>query len=218
MSKENLETAKVYKEKAWMYLENSAEHDNMDKSKASNKRQKLQDLIQSSLSTIPANSKVFEIGCGDGSNSKFMQSLGYDVTASDVADDFVNSAKSKGLKTITFDFLNDEFKDTYSAMLCWRVFVHFTREDVFNALKKAYDALDVGGVFIFNAINRENKSVDEEWVDFEGEYHMGVERYYAYYNKSELDDMIAKIGFKIEKFYFDGGKTNNKWLIYTLKK
>jgi len=73
-------------------------------------------------------------------------------------------------------------------------------------------------VFIFNAINRETKEIDNEWVDFEGEYHMGVERYYNYFLQEELDDIINQTEFKIETFYKNGGDNNNKWLIYVLKK
>ena len=73
-------------------------------------------------------------------------------------------------------------------------------------------------MFIFNAINRETKEIDNEWVDFEGEYHMGVERYYNYFLQEELDDIINQTEFKIETFYKNGGDNNNKWLIYVLKK
>ena len=34
-------------------------------------------------------------------------------------------------------------------------------------------------------MNREIRNVDEEWVDFPNEYHMGVERYYNYFRKEE---------------------------------
>ena len=101
---------------------------------------------------------------------------------------------------------------------CWRVFVHFTKEDALKIMQKAYSALEDSGIFIFNAMNRETKNVDNEWVDFEGEYHMGVERYYNYFSEEDFNDIIQKNGFKIEKLYKEGGDNNNKWLIYVLKK
>lgn len=60
--------------------------------------------------------------------------------------------------------------------------------------------------------------IDNEWVDFEGEYHMGVKRYYNYFSKEDLDNIIKQTKFKIIKFYKEGGDNNNKWLIYVLKK
>ena len=129
MSKENKKTLEVYKEKAYMYLANSAEHDRLDPSKAKRKREKLEKLIKESFSILPENSKVFEIGSGDGTNAKFIESLGFEVTASDTADDFIKATQSQGIKTIKFDAIEDEFPEKYFGIFCWRVFVHFTKED-----------------------------------------------------------------------------------------
>ena len=111
-----------------------------------------------------------------------------------------------------------DFPEKYSAVFCWRVFVHFTTEDALRTIQKVYDTLEDNGIFIFNAINREIKSIDNEWVDFEGEYHMGAERYYSYFTKKDLDTIIQKTKFKIEDFHKDGGSNNNKWLVYVLRK
>ena len=67
-------------------------------------------------------------------------------------------------------------------------------------------------------MNCEMKNVDGEWVDFEGVYHMGAERYYNYFFQKELDDIIKQTGFKIERSYREGGANNDKWLVYVLKK
>lgn len=211
-------TVEVYKQTAHLYLANSAEHDRLDPDRANKKREKLEKLIKESFSKLPEHAKVFEIGSGDGSNAKFMKSLGFEVTASDTADDFIEATRKQGVHTIKFDALEDKFPEKYAGMFCWRVFVHFTKEDALKIIQKVYDNLEDGGVFIFNAINRETKEIDNEWVDFEGEYHMGVERYYNYFLQEELDDIINKTEFKIETFYKNGGDNKNKWLIYVLKK
>lgn len=218
MSKENKKTIEVYKEKAYLYLSNSAEHDRMDPEKANKKRKNLEEFIKQAFSKLPKHGKVFEIGSGDGKNAKFIESLGFEVTASDTANDFIEATKMHGLKTIKFDALEDSFPEKYCAVFCWRVFVHFTKEDALKIMKKVYDALENNGVFIFNAINREIKNVDNEWVDFEGEYYMGVERYYNYFRKEELDSIIKQTKFEIVNFHEEGGENNNKWLVYVLKK
>ena len=103
MSKENEKTLAVYKEKAHLYLNNSIEHDKLDPIRAKQKREKLEKLITSNFSSLPGHAKVFEIGSGDGSNAKFIQNLGFDVTASDTADDFIKATQNQGLKTIKFN-------------------------------------------------------------------------------------------------------------------
>ena len=218
MSTENKKTVEVYKKTAHLYLANSIEHDRLDSDKANKKREKLEKLIKESFLSLPKQAKVFEIGSGDGANAKFIKSLGFEVTASDTADDFIKATKNKGIETIEFDAIEDDFPAKYHAIFCWRVFVHFTQEDAVKIIKKAYNALEESGIFVFNAMNRETKNVDNEWVDFEGEYHIGVERYYNYFIEEDLNDIIQKTGFKIEKFYKEGGENNNKWLIYVLKK
>lgn len=218
MSIENEKTLEVYNNKAKTYLKTSIEHDNLDPDKAERKRKQLEKFIRTNIETLPKGAKVFEIGSANGTNAKYIEKLGYEITASDVADDFISSIKSKGLKTIKFNILEDEFKEKYSAIFCWRVFVHFTKSDVLKVLKKTYDILEKDGLFIFNAINRETKDVDEEWVDFSNEYHMGAERYYKYFYEEELNEIITQIGYKIHTFHKEGGKNNNEWLVYVLKK
>lgn len=218
MSEENKKTLEVYKKTAHLYLSNSDEHDRLDPIKANQKKEKLQNLIKSSFSSLPEHSKVFEIGTGNGANSKFISDLGFNVTASDTADAFIETTQKQGLNTIRFNALEDEFPEKYSAVFCWRVFVHFTKEDALKIIQKVYDALEDNGVFVFNAINRETKEVDNEWVDFKGEYYMGEERYYNYFRQEELDNMIQQTKFQIKDFRKEGGDNNNKWLVYVLKK
>lgn len=218
MSIENEKTLEVYNKKAKTYLETSIEHDNLNPEKARHKREQLEKFIKTNIKTLPKGSKVFEIGSADGKNAKYIEKLGYEIIASDIAEDFINSIKSKGLKAIKFNVLENEFDEKYSAIFCWRVFVHFTKSDVSKVLKKVYEILEEGGLFIFNVINRETREVDEEWVDFPNEYHMGAERYYKYFYEEELNEIITKMGYKIYNFHKEGGENNNKWLVYVLRK
>ena len=218
MSVENKKTLEAYQKTAGKYLSNSIEHDNLDIQKAKRKKEKLQNFIKTSFSSIPKGSKIFEIGSADGENAKYLKELGYDITASDIADDFIKAIKENGLEPIKFNAIEDEFLEKYFGIFCWRVFVHFTKKDALKVIKKTYDALEKDGVFVFNAMNREIRTVEGEWVDFPGEYHMGIERYYNYYDKEDLDEMIAQTNYEIVDFHKEGGEANNKWLVYVLKK
>lgn len=218
MSIENEETLKIYDEKAGVYLATSITHDNLDPEKAKRKREKLNNFINSNIGTLQKGAKVFEFGSGDGKNAKYIKELGYDVTASDVAEEFIKATKSKGVKTIKFNVLEDSFTEKYAGVFAWRVFVHFTKEDALKVLQKTYKALEDNGLFVFNVMNREGKNVDEEWVDFSNEYHMGADRYYKYFKEEDMNEIIKKTGFEVSKFHTEGGANNNKWLVYVLKK
>lgn len=218
MSKENDITVEIYKKKANIYLKTTIEHDNIDLDKAKAKREKLEQFIKNNIEILPKGSKILEIGSGDGTNAKYIEKLGYNVTASDIAEDFINATNSKGIKTIQFNVLKDKIKEKYSAIFCWRVFVHFTQNDLENTFQKIYNMLNNNGLFIFNVMNREIKNVEDEWIDFPNEYHMGAKRYYRYFSKNEINEIINKIGYHTYHFHTEGGDNNNKWLVYVLKK
>ena len=218
MSIENKKTVEIYEEKAATYLKTTIDHDKLDPEKAKRKKEKLHNFIKTNLDSLEKGSKVFEIGSADGENAKHIKELGYNVTASDIADAFIDETKSKIENTIKFNVLEDDFKDKYSAVFAWRVFVHFTKEDLDITLNKVYKALENGGVFIFNIMNRETRDCDEEWVDFPNEYHMNAERYYKYFSEKEVNELIQKTNFKINSFHKEGGESKNKWLVYVLKK
>lgn len=219
MSKENKKTIAVYQNGgAKRYIETSKIHDDLDGAKAIRKREKLNEFMLKSFSSLPKGASIFEIGSAEGQNAKFLQDKGYNVTASDVADDFIEASRAIGVKTIKFNVLDDKLKEQYDGVFCWRVFVHFTDKDFIKAAKNVYSALRKGGIFVFNMMNRENRAVDSEMVDFNNEYHMGAERFYHYFTQEFVDDTVKKLGFEIQSFHKEGGDQGNKWLVYTLKK
>lgn len=218
MSLENEKTVEVYTKLANLYIHNSLEKESEDVEAAQRKRKQLQDFLRLAFSTLSDNALVFEIGSGAGENAEFLAQRGFSVTASDVAPAFINETRERGIETILFNALEDDFPRKYYGILCWRVFVHFTQEDAKLVLEKTYNALEKRGRLIFNALNIDNYRVSSEWVDFSGTYHMGVKRFYHYYQKHELDMIIDEIGFKTVSFSCEGGKDNNKWFVYVLEK
>ena len=218
MSLENKKTVEVYKEKARTYIATGIKHDKLFQEEANLKREKLHIFLKRSFEILPKKSKILEIGSADGVNAKYIESLGYNVTASDIAEDFIQASKNNGLNTIEFNVLEDEIKEKFSGVLAWRVFVHFTEEDIYNALRKIYDFLEDNGIFVFNVINRETRTVDKEWIDFSNEFHMGAERYYNYYTEKEINEIIKNTNFNILSFHKEGEEENSKWLVYLLQK
>lgn len=67
-------------------------------------------------------------------------------------------------------------------------------------------------------MNCQGHEVDSEWLDFPGDYHLGIDRFYQYYDESELNQMICTTGFKIVQLFHKGGTDNSKWLVYILEK
>lgn len=218
MSRENQQTVQIYQKTASQYLANSVTHDQLNPDRAAQKRIMLEKLLSQTFSNLPVGAKILEIGSADGANASYLTQLGYDVTASDIAPAFISACQKQNLPTIKLNALEDDYPDTYAGIFCWRTFVHFTTDDAATVLRKVNQALTSNGIFLFNALNANLHSTGEEWLDFPGEYHMGVKRYYHYFHQSELNQLAAKTGFQIQAFHTEGGNNNDKWLVYTLKK
>lgn len=217
MSKENSETLAVYKKFAQAYLDGSAIRDRKNPEHAREKRGQLAEKIRDAFGNLPSGAKLLEIGSADGDNAKILESLGYNVIASDIAPAFIAACEKRGLKTIKFNVLTDAFPTELSGIFCWRVFAHFTREDITLALTRVYDALLPGGRFVFNVFDRATHDCDSEMKDFSGDYEMGAKRYFAYYRKEEIMNMIMKTNFKLIKEWREHGG-HNDWHCFVLEK
>ncbi len=219
MSKENEETLKIYDKYAKVYLETGIIHDQHDPEKAKNKKAKLEIFLKESFGPLPPRSKIFEIGSGDGENAEFLNSIDFRTIASDVAEDFIKAVENRGLECRKFNVLKDDFADKYDGALAWRVFVHFKKEDFALALQKIFNTLRPGGIFVFNVLNTiDHNNKESAWVDYEGDYHMGVERFFYYYKEEEADKIITNTGFEIQNKKHEGGDTGNRWIVYVVKK
>ena len=218
MSKENKKTLEAYQKVAKNYLNNESLVSLKYPEAVSRVSKETRTFIKETFKNVPKGSKVLEVGSANGHKAKFIQELGFNVTASDVADDFLNAIRDNGLEPVKFNLLEDDFIDTYQAIFCWRVFVHFTKEDALKALNRSYEAINNNGLFIFSTISRDCKNVSNEWIDFPDEYHLGMERYFNYYSKEEMDEIISKTKFKIYDFQKTEAENGIKWLNYVLIK
>ena len=218
MSLQNKKTLKVYEKVAKNYLENTIKANSLYKEGAKNAKKELESLIKNTFRELPSESKILEVGSANGEISKYIKKLGFSVTASDIAEDFLNAIRDNGLEPIKFNLLTDDFTSKYDGIVCWRVFVHFTKEDTLKALTKSYSALNNNGIFIFNVIDRNCKTIDNEWIDFPDIYHVGEERFFNYYSKESMDSIIEKTKFEIIDYHEILGENGVKWLVYVLKK
>lgn len=202
MSIENQKILEVYDKLAKRYLENTAVNYEQNAEKVQRKKAELKSFLEEGFSSLAKGGKVLEIGSSDGMDAEILESLGFEVTPSDVAEDFLEAIREKGFEPLKLDILKDEIREKYDGVFCWRTFVHFTKEDLAVALDKIYKALNPGGVAIFNVMNMlssEDGKKDAEWLDLQ-KYPMGVKRFYQYYRKDELLEIVETVGFRVKRF------------------
>ena len=100
-------------------------------------------------------SKVLDLGCGPGFYASRLTSLGYRCKGIDFSPASIEYAKGQAEKAgqeidyLTEDIRTAEYGEGYGlAMMVYGEFNVFKKEDIRAVLKKAYDSLEKGGVFI----------------------------------------------------------------------
>ena len=149
---------------------------------------------------IPKNSKILEIGCGEGNHAIFLANEGFEITAIDSSKNAIKFAKNKINKKIKIKFLNQEFsmiskyKNKFDFIFDWR-FLHEIKNK--NDRKKYIQ-------FIHNALKEDGKYLT---VSFSGDSNFmgtgnirtspaGIKIYFA--TLKETEELI-KTKFKIIK-------------------
>lgn len=212
MSQENEQTIAIYEKYADKYLEGGVKHQANQPDKQAKKYAELKEFVGQALKGLPKSAAIFEIGSSDGEAAKMFRELGHEVVLSDAPISFVEVMRQKGLSPVQFNLLTDEFPAQYDVIYAWRVFVHFTTDDFRHSCAKIFAALKPGGRFIFNILNSAgHDGLAEAWVDYEGDYAMGVERYFKYWTEEELRKVLEEADFRIARLEFYGGKQDNRW-------
>ena len=218
-SRENEKAAEIYSnpEYAESYINGGRIKAAEDPEHAKTKSDRWHDFFLRSLDGIPDNT-ILEIGSGPGDDAVFFKETGYNITGSDVSDHFVQVMTDKGVNAIKLNAIDDMIPGKYSAVLAWRMMVHLSLEDIRTVMGKMYGALNDGGRFICNIFNRIPGKPSYQEVDFDGPYHMGIERPYFYHTEQEINAIVKEAGFKIKSFHMEGGDDDKKWLVYVLEK
>lgn len=172
--------------------------------------------------------KIIEFGSGCGQLAFMLQSAGYDVTATDIVEDFLNEQNRIGINNVKkYNFLIDDYNNTFDfkadLIVSWRN-PHLDMDDVKKLFDVAYNALVDNGLLI---INFQNSLVHPEASILPNgtKYEYKVledkptkdKRFYAYYSKEDID-YLRKDLFDIEEYHNEGGKEQKNWHVLTLRK
>ncbi|MBR3329519.1 class I SAM-dependent methyltransferase [Candidatus Saccharibacteria bacterium] len=201
MSEENRKTLEIYEGYYGEFLVGTERRNKTVGEKlVQEKIKKKQKFWDKGFKILPRPAKILEIGSGDGLGAKALMELGYLVTPSDAVEGFLREIRKNGLQPIKYNVLTDKLEQEYDGVLAWHVFVHFTKKDLLVALENLFQVLRPGGRLIFDVQNGEGKgNKKSEWVDYAGDYHMGVERFFQYYSEDDVRKIMERVGFRIIK-------------------
>lgn len=220
MSKENNKTLEVYDKLYQSYFDGTKRRvKNIGNDAAAKKFAEECQFWLDGFSALPKNSTILEIGSANGDGSKALNKHSYVTTPSDTVDGFLSEIKRNGLEPIKLNILADKPDKKYHGCLAWHVFVHFTKKDAGTALSNIYDLLYPGGRFVFDVQNSSAEhNKDSEWIDYDGDYHLGADRFFQYYSKNDIKKIIEKTGFKIINLVEKESSSGINWFRIVLEK
>lgn len=152
----------------------------------------MKEWLDTLVSGVPHETPVFEIGSGTGRDAVYLESLGYRVQRSEIADSFIKAFEERGVDVVKFDVLNDSFPGSQHVVFANSVFCHLTNRQLRDALKNVYDALVPGGRLGFNTKSAEmlrNAMVHSELLP--------ESRYFSYWPPDKLRAEVERIGFDV---------------------
>jgi SAM-dependent methyltransferase len=122
------------------------------------------------LETFTTNSKLLDIGCGSGRDTKFMVNNGYNLIAIDGSENMIKEAKRihPTIKPYFFvrelpfqlDFKMNQFDGIYSIA----TLMHLTKDEIIITIKQIYAILKTNGKFLFS-ISIERDDIDRDSKD-----------------------------------------------------
>lgn len=222
MSEHNKKTINMYNSGgAIEYLKNSEVNPETEK------WEKLVNYIANQLRDDKTK-RIVEFGSGGGELAIMLQSNGYDITATDAVDIFLNEQNRIGInKVVKYNFLSDDYDSSFDfkadLIVSWRN-PHLDMDDMRKLFEVAYNGLSDNGLLIINFQNSEvHPDADVLTNGTKYEYKIlqdkqtKEKRFYAYFSKEDIEN-LRKDFFEIEEYHTEGGKEQKNWHVLTLKK
>jgi len=107
-------------------------------------------LLRSTIDYIaklyPPPLKVFDVGAKEGYSVNYMKSLGYDVLGTDIRENFIEYAQSRGWNVIFDDIIDTKIKDRFDIVFMRHCLEHVRHER--KMFKNGVSLLKKGGVII----------------------------------------------------------------------
>jgi len=147
------------------------------------------------ISLLPGK-KILDIGSGSGRDSKHFKDEGLEVIGIDISDGLLEEAKKRapGVEFKKMDMLNMDFKENaFDGIWLAATLSDIEKKDAAKFLEDCKKVLKNKGIIYISVKEGEGEKVEKK------EYLGNEERFYSYYNKKELVDLLESVGFKVLK-------------------
>lgn len=143
--------------------------------------------IDGTLSGLPTDTKILEIGSAFGRDANYIESQGYRVERTDASSGFVELLRAQGHETRLLNILTDQLTPGYGVVFADVVLLHFTRPEIESVISKVYSSLNESGCFAFSLKQGEG----ENWSTDK----LGAPRYFCYWSADTIKTKLNEAGF-----------------------
>lgn len=169
------------------------------------------DLLNTFISFLPLNSKVFELGSAQGRDARYLRNKGIEMYCTDIIPQALKELEQDNFQTSYYDFREKpktEWFNIFDGVIAKAVFLHATQEVFEKSINNLSEIVKSGGIFCITFKLGEGEEIEREKI--------GGDRYFKYYSKLDLEQIIAKnSNFKI----LDIKETEDaKWIQLILKR
>ena len=167
---------------------------------------------------------VLDIGCGVGSDAKYLAKAGCNVLGIDLSDAMIAEAQRRvgGVEFQKADFRETNFPDgTFDGIWCSTVFHHVQLKDQPDFIAKCHRFLKSGGAIYISTKRSGTTENSEGWVKEQfgaeagGQGGIEIERFVKKLSDDAFKKLLESAGFEVIRFKIWGNKT---WMDIFAKK
>ncbi|WP_271629060.1 class I SAM-dependent methyltransferase [Caldicellulosiruptor sp. DIB 104C] len=191
-------TIRYYDENAIEFFENTKNAD-------------MKELYELFLKYLPKGSKILDLGCGSGRDTKYFLQNGYDTVAIDGSLEMVKlSTQYTGKQTFHMTFEQLDFYEEFDGVWACASLLHVPRSKIDLIFRKIYLALKKNGIFYssYKYGNTEEFRNGRFFNNYDESSFMALLKNHPYFELLEM-----KTTNDVRK-----GRENEKWLNVILKK
>lgn len=146
--------------------------------------------------------KVLDVGSGPGRDGLILKERGISVTCLDASSAMVKLSAARGLTSVQGDFSELPFADgSFEGVWAYTSLLHVAKAEIGSPMGEIKRVLRLGGVFGLGLIEGDKELYRES-------SGVGKPRWFSFYTESEVEELLAAHGFRID--YFEQFSVNTK--------
>jgi ubiquinone/menaquinone biosynthesis C-methylase UbiE len=147
---------------------------------------------------------ILNIGSGPGRDARLLQNAGKNVICLDASQTMIDICQARGLTTVLADFNHLPFDaTTFDGVWAYTSLVHIPKNEIDQPLREIHRVLKPNDILAIGMIEGDSEGYKQNTGGID------LPRWFSYYQKEELMDIITNHGFDLIHFetFTPGSKT-----------